>query len=27
VGVSDQEATDLFHGIYKDGLEALQKAF
>ena len=25
-GVSDQEAIDLFHGIYKDGLEALQKA-
>ncbi len=27
VGASDQEAIDLFHGIYKDGLEALQKAF
>lgn len=27
VGVSDQEAIDLFHGIYKDGLEALQQAF
>lgn len=27
VGVSDEEAIDLFHGIYKDGLEALQKAF
>lgn len=26
VGASDQEAIDLFHGIYKDGLEALQKA-
>ncbi len=26
VNVSDQEAIDLFHGIYKDGLEALQKA-
>ncbi|GLI05439.1 MxaD family protein [Paenibacillus tyrfis] len=27
VGVSDKEAMDLFHGIYKDGLEALQQAF
>lgn len=27
VNVSDQEVIDLFHGIYKDGLEALQKAF
>ena len=27
VGVSNDEAIDLFHGIYKDGLEALQKAF
>ncbi|WP_430110927.1 SRPBCC family protein [Paenibacillus sp. B1-33] len=27
VGVSDQEAIDLFHGIYKDGLEALQQSF
>lgn len=27
VGVSDQEAIDLFHGIYRDGLEALQQAF
>ncbi|MFL1997198.1 MULTISPECIES: SRPBCC family protein [Lysinibacillus] len=27
VGVSDQEAIELFHGIYQDGLEALQKAF
>ncbi|MGE7903560.1 SRPBCC family protein [Peribacillus sp. NPDC094092] len=27
VGVSDEEAINLFHGIYKDGLEALQKAF
>lgn len=27
VGVSDEEATNLFHGIYKDGLEALQQAF
>lgn len=27
VGVSDQEAINLFHGIYQDGLEALQKAF
>lgn len=27
VRVSDQEAIDLFHGIYKDGLEALQQAF
>lgn len=26
-GVSDQEAIDLFHGIYKDGLTALQQAF
>ncbi|KOY17848.1 SRPBCC family protein [Paenibacillus xylanivorans] len=27
VGVSDEEAIDLFHGIYKDGLEALHQAF
>ncbi len=27
VGVSDQTAIDLFHGIYKDGLEALKQAF
>ncbi|MFS0855818.1 MULTISPECIES: SRPBCC family protein [Paenibacillus] len=27
VGVSDDEAIDLFHGIYKDGLEALHQAF
>lgn len=27
VSVSDQEAIELFHGIYKDGLEALQQAF
>lgn len=27
VGVSDQDAINLFHGIYKDGLEALQQAF
>ncbi|WP_410982612.1 SRPBCC family protein [Bacillus cereus] len=27
VGVSDEEAINLFHGIYKDGLEALQQAF
>jgi len=27
VGVSDQEAIDLFHGIYKDGLEALQNIY
>ena len=27
VGVSDQEAIELFQGIYKDGLKALQKAF
>lgn len=27
VGVSDQEVINLFHGIYKDGLEALKKAF
>jgi len=27
VGVSDQETIDLFHGIFKDGLEALQQAF
>jgi hypothetical protein len=27
VGVSDQEAIDLFNGIYKDGLEALQQGF
>jgi uncharacterized protein YndB with AHSA1/START domain len=27
VGVSDQEAISLFHGIYQDGLVALQKAF
>lgn len=26
-GVSDQEAIDLFHGIYQDGLEALRQAF
>ncbi|MGE7903555.1 SRPBCC family protein [Peribacillus sp. NPDC094092] len=25
VGVSDEEAINLFYGIYKDGLEALQK--
>lgn len=27
VGVSDEEAINLFHGIYKDGLEALRQAF
>ncbi|MCM3626811.1 SRPBCC family protein [Paenibacillus glycanilyticus] len=27
VGVSDQEAAELFHGIYKDGLQALGQAF
>lgn len=27
VGVSDEEAINLFYGIYKDGLEALQQAF
>lgn len=27
VGVSDEEVTSLFHGIYKDGLEALLRAF
>lgn len=27
VGVSDEEAINLFHGIYKDGLKALQQAF
>ncbi|MFB7138683.1 SRPBCC family protein [Gottfriedia sp. NPDC056225] len=27
VSVSDEEVIDLFHGIYKDGLEALNKAF
>ncbi|MBH8599240.1 MULTISPECIES: SRPBCC family protein [unclassified Thermoactinomyces] len=27
VGVSDEEAINLFHGIYKDGLEALRGAF
>lgn len=27
VGVSDEEVTNLFHGIYKDGLEALRRAF
>ncbi|MFJ8258589.1 SRPBCC family protein [Peribacillus asahii] len=27
VEVSDEEAINLFHGIYKDGLEALQQAF
>ncbi|MFC9542160.1 SRPBCC family protein [Lysinibacillus sp. NPDC056959] len=27
IGVSDQEAIDLFHGIYKDGLEALQNIY
>ncbi|MCM3141099.1 SRPBCC family protein [Brevibacillus sp. MER 51] len=27
VGVSDDEAIKLFHGIYSDGLEALKKAF
>ncbi|MFC9775060.1 SRPBCC family protein [Paenibacillus chitinolyticus] len=27
VDVSDQEAIDLFHGIYKDGLEALHQGF
>jgi len=27
VGVSDQEAIDLFQGIYKDGLEALHQVF
>lgn len=27
VGVSDEEATNLFHGIYKDGLTALRQAF
>ena len=27
VDVSDQEAIELFHGIYKDGLKALQQAF
>lgn len=26
-GVTDEEAIDLFHGIYKDGLEALKKSF
>lgn len=26
-GVSDEEAIDLFHDIYKGGLEALQQAF
>ncbi|MGG4491152.1 SRPBCC family protein [Metabacillus idriensis] len=27
VEVSDEEAINLFHGIYKDGLEALRQAF
>ena len=27
VGVSDQEAINLFHGIYTDGLKALKQAF
>ncbi|WGV57580.1 SRPBCC family protein [Brevibacillus brevis] len=27
VGVSDDEAIKLFHGIYSDGLDALKKAF
>ncbi|OAB34819.1 hypothetical protein PMSD_13715 [Paenibacillus macquariensis subsp. defensor] len=27
VGVSDEEVTSLFHGIYKDGLTALRQAF
>jgi len=27
IGDSDKEAIDLFHGIYKDGLEALQQGF
>ncbi|GEL06386.1 SRPBCC family protein [Rummeliibacillus stabekisii] len=27
VGVSDQEAIDLFHGIYQDGLEALLASY
>jgi uncharacterized membrane protein len=27
VGVSEEEVTNLFHGIYKDGLEALRRAF
>lgn len=27
VGVSEQEAINLFHGIYKDGLSALKNAF
>ncbi|GGA46051.1 SRPBCC family protein [Paenibacillus physcomitrellae] len=27
VGVTDEEAIELFHGIYEEGLTALQKAF
>jgi uncharacterized membrane protein len=27
VGVSEEEVINLFHGIYKDGLEALRRAF
>jgi len=27
VGVSDEEVINLFHGIYKDGLKALRRAF
>ena len=27
VGISDEEAINLFHGIYQDGLEALKQAF
>ncbi|MGR5914074.1 hypothetical protein ACT7DA_14130 [Bacillus pacificus] len=27
VEVSDEEAINLFHGIYSDGLKALQQAF
>ncbi|MGQ0514477.1 SRPBCC family protein, partial [Bacillus sp. D-CC] len=27
VAVTDEEAINLFHGIYKDGLEALQQTY